>query len=145
MSGLEWSVLQDKIDVLPESLKDLLISIKTAGILENISTNRNLGPEQQVVFSVIIREIVMANTYIGTFISTLEDRLKISRDQAREIANTAVEQLFKPVLGDIKDLQRQRFGNLMPPSSTSGAMPREVPGADLPETGGNIINLRENK
>lgn len=135
--------LRARISALPISLQDLLVDYQTAEIIETVTNRFGFGEEQIRNLVTTIRSVIVADVYIGTLISALENGLKIPREQAREIANTVVDQLFKPALSDIKEVQRQKFGHLMPQAAGGKTPPVKAPGADLPETGGNIINLRD--
>ncbi|MDP2932982.1 MAG: hypothetical protein Q8N81_02520, partial [bacterium] len=91
----------------------------------------------------IIRDVILTDIYIGDMPAQISSKLGVDQNVAVEIARAIVSQLFAPVIEDIKKLQLQKFGKLpgsnAPQQSTT---PQKVPGEDLPESGGNIIDLR---
>jgi hypothetical protein len=87
----------------------------------------------------------MAEIFIGDMPTQISSKLGIDQGAALEIARAIVSRLFAPAIDDIKRLQLQKFGKLPGSSAQQTSQtkaPQPVPGEDLPETGGNIIDLR---
>lgn len=149
MSDLDWDELQDKIDKLPPVLSNILTSYKTSEFIENLTLRYSQSSKQGSDVARIIRDVVLADIYVGDVPAQISSKLEIDQNMALEIARAIVSQLFAPVIEDIKKLQLQKFGKL-PGSSTSQQTtpsgqpkpPQQIIGEELPETGGNIINLR---
>jgi hypothetical protein len=145
MSDLDWEKFQDKIDKMPPPLYNLLVDDKTSRFIEALIQKyiqiNTRGPE----IARIIRDVILADIYIGDMPAQISSKLGVDQNTALEIARAIVSQLFAPVIEDIKKLQLQKFGKL-PGSSTPQSSPQRplqhIPGEDLPETGGNIIDLR---
>jgi hypothetical protein len=133
---------------LPPAIKDILADFSSAEFVEEkVGPKFSLTPEQKKGFTEIVRDILIGDMYMGDMIQEIHERIGLDQSLARNLANDTVNQLFAPALDDIKKIQSERFGNRVgqnpPPVAappTSAARP--VPGADLPETNGNIIDLR---
>ncbi len=143
MSDSDWEKLQDKIDRIPPSLYDLMVDNKTSEFIGALTQKYTQLSVREPDIARIIRDVVLADIYIGDMPAQISSKLGVDQNIALEIARTIVSQLFAPVIDDIKKLQLQKFGKLPGPSTPQqSSAPRPVPGADLPETGGNIIDLR---
>ena len=141
--GFNWERFQDKIDTLPENLYGLLADERTADFIGSLTRSHAQLNVRGSDIARIIRDVVLADIYIGDMPAQISSKLGVDQNIALEIARTIVSQLFAPVIDDIKKLQLQKFGKLPGPSMPQqSSAPRPVPGADLPETGGNIIDLR---
>ncbi len=129
---------------LPQILGRILTNFSTAEFIEDkLGTVFGLTGNQKKEIARIVRDVILADIYIGDMPAQISSKLGVDQNTATEIARAIVSQLFAPVIEDIKKLQLQKFGKL-PGSSApqQPSVPRPVPGAELPETGGNIIDLR---
>ncbi len=144
MSDLDWDKLQDKIDKLPLVLGNILTSYKTSEFIEMLAQKYVQLSAQGPNIARIIRDVILADTYIGDMPAQISSKLGVDQNTALEIARAIVSQLFAPVIEDIKKLQMQKFGKLpgARASTQQPTAPQKVPGEDLPESGGNIIDLR---
>jgi len=147
--SFDWKKYQDKIDIMPESLYNVLISDNAPALIESIIQNYSLSLVQGSDIARVARDVVLADVYIGDMPSEISKRLGIDQNTGREIANQIVSQIFTPAIEDIKKMQAAKFPNRVAqrqaiPTQQPTA-PRPIPGADLPETGGNIIDLRNQK
>jgi len=140
--GFGWERFQDKIDALPENLYGLLVDEKTVDFIGSLTRRYAQLSVQGPDIARIIRDVILTDVYIGDMPSEVSKKLGVDQNMALEIARTVVSQLFAPVIEDIKKLQFQRFGKLPGSSAPQSTAPQKVPGEDLPETGGNIIDLR---
>ncbi len=144
--GFDWEGFQDKIDTLPENLYGLLVDEKTAYFIGSLTRSHAQLNVRGSDIARIIRDVVLADIYIGDLPAQISSKLGVDQNAALEIARTVVSQLFAPVIDDIKKLQLQKFGKLpsssAPQQSTQPRLPQHIPGEELPETGGNIIDLR---
>ncbi|MDP3954136.1 MAG: hypothetical protein Q8Q06_01815 [bacterium] len=118
----------EDIERLPQPLKDLLLSDGTAEAIESFGKNNNISEEQTEEISKIIRDVIMAYLYIGDMPSQIAVQAGVDQAKARDIANQIVNQLFKPVLTDLKNIQKEKFGQKMAsqekiPTSGSSTMP----------------------
>ncbi len=132
-------------EILSVKLKELLVSEITAAKVGKLSQNYHLSTNQIILLAMIIRYVIAGNLFIGDMPAQISSKLGVDQNTAVEIARTIVSQLFAPAIDDIKKLQLQKFGKLPGSSAQQPNTPRPVPGADLPETGGNIIDLRNQK
>ncbi len=155
--NFDWGKFQDKIDSISDDLFNLLVDETTSEFINKVGqTYAQINP-RIADLSRIIRDTILADIYIGDLPSEISNRLGVDPNTGREIANQIVSQLFTPTLDDIKKLQAAKFPgriNQQPPTpQQSVPMPTDRPpvplppqhkiiGEDLPETGGNIIDLR---
>lgn len=163
MSDLDWERLQTKIDKVPVLLYDLLVDSKTSDFIEGLLQKYIQLSVQGPDIARLIRDVVIADVFIGDMPQELSKRLGIDPTTAREVANLVVSQLFVPVLEDIKKVHNAKFPGRLPakpavpntpPAVTTPQKPppsfakasegtaEHYPGEDLPESGGNIIDLR---
>lgn len=132
---------------LPQILGRILTNFSTAEFIEEkLGVVFGLNTNQKKEIARIIRDVILADIYIGDMPAQISSKLGVDQSMATEIARAIVSQLFAPVIEDIKKLQLQKFGKL-PNSSTpqppqQARPPQHIPGEELPETGGNIIDLR---
>ena len=149
MSDLDWDKLQDKIDKLPIVLGNILTSYKTSEFIEMLAQKYVQLGVQWSDIARSVRDVVLADIYIGDMPAQISSKLGVDQNTALEIARAIVSQLFAPVIEDIKKLQLQKFGKLpgssAPQQSPQARPPQHIPGEELPETGGNIIDLRNQK
>ncbi len=159
LSDLALDKFEEKIEKLSPLMKDILMSPQSSRFIEKTVTSRNLSEIQGQDIARIIRDVIVADIYIGDMPAQISSKLGVDQNAATEIARAIVSQLFAPVIEDIKKLQLQKFGKL--PGSSAPQQPRQnfapqnlggqarppqhIPGEELPETGGNIIDLRNQK
>ena len=147
--GFDWERFQDKIDALSENLYNLLIDEATSDFIKTLAQKYPQLGVQGPDVARIIRDVILADVYIGDMPAQISSKLGIDQNMATEIARAIVSQLFAPVIDDIKKLQLQKFGKLPGPSAPQQPQqarpPQHIAGEELPETGGNIIDLRGQK
>jgi hypothetical protein len=160
--GFDYERFQDKLDALPTSLLDLLTDAPAMEFVQSLTQKYVSLSVQGPDVARIIRDVVIGDTFIGDLPQNITRRLGIDPNAAREVANLIVSRLLQPVLEDIKKVQATKFPSRVsqrpsapvsgiqqprvvpPPPPRPPAIPsqRNYPGQDLPETGGNIIDLR---
>lgn len=155
MSDLDWERLNTKIDRIPQTLADLLVDAKTSEFINTLTQKYIQLSVQGPDVARLIRDVVIADVFIGDMPQEISRRLGIDPATAREVANQIVSQLFTPVLEDLKQTHRAKFPNRITPQEGAGSRvqgtvnsatppPRQshYQGQELPESGGNIIDLR---
>lgn len=153
MNGSEWKTFQDKADKLSPRLAELLMAEPFTILLLSVMKRYNLNQDQGTNIARIVRAIAFADLYIGDMPSQLASRLDIDQSTAREIASIVVAQGFGQSLEEIKTIQTNKFGKFpqaSPPQNPASrpqmqSSPQKIPGEDLPETHGNLIDLRNQK
>ncbi len=155
LNDLALDKFEEKVEKLSPSAKDILMSPQSSRFIEKIVASKNLSEVQGQDIARIVRDVILADIYIGDMPAEISKRLGIDPGTALEIARAIVSQLFAPVIEDIKKLQLQKFRKL--PGSNQqqprqnfapqnlGGQAQYIPGEELPETGGNIIDLRNQK
>lgn len=149
MSDLTWERLQEKIDRIPTSLNNFLVDNKTSALIETLTQKYIQLSVQGPDVARLIRDVVIGDIFIGDMPKEISNRLGVDSTLAREVANQIVSQLFTPVLDDIKKVQNERYPGRLPAKPTlQVTVPQIKPaethyqGEELPESGGNIIDLR---
>lgn len=129
------------LKLLPQSLTDFLVSDETADLIGNISEHYDLTDVQTELISWLIRKVATGDEYIKDLPTSISSLVGIGIEQSTEIYNYLIKSVFAPYWEDIKKIQIQKFG-LEQTSSQTTSQVAKYPGEDLPETGGNIIDLR---
>lgn len=110
-------------------------------IEEKLGQRFKLSENQKTEATRIIRDVLLADTYIADVPLEISKRLGVNTSTGGDIANQIISQLFASALNDIERIQRQKFPGRVSGQPPAAAAP--IPGEDLPETGGNIIDLRQ--
>ena len=151
ISDSAWERLQDKIDRLPPALANLLTDFKTSDFVERLTQKHIQLSVQGPDVARLIRDTVIGDIFIGDMPQEIANRLGVDQTLAREVANQIISQLFTSVLEDIRKVQNIKFSGRLPakpfPSTAPQVRPVQPPishyeGEGLPESGGNIIDLR---
>lgn len=150
MSDFAWDKLQDRIDQLPANLINFLSANNTSGYIQILTQKYASLSTQGPDVARLIRDVVIGDVFIGDMPSEISRRLGIDPTTAKEIANQIVSQLFTPVLEDIKKVQAAKFPGRLPAKSQEQVLSSKIQGSgshyqgeNLPESGGNIIDLRQ--
>ena len=153
--GFEYSRFQDKLDKLPGNLVDFLLEPSVVDFIESITKKYVQLSVQGPDIARLLRDVIIGDIFIGDMPQAMSNRLGIDPALAREVANQIVSQLFTPVIEDIKKVQNERYPGKLPqkpapvtPQQSSVEVTpqqRHYQGEDLPESGGNIIDLRNTK
>ena len=120
LTGPEWDNFNNKVESLPSALKDAILSLKAAEVIESVGSSNGLKDEQIEELSKITRDVIIAKLFIGDMPSQIAVQVGVDSIKARDIANKIVNQLFVPVLEDLKRVQKDRFGNKMDQFGRSG-------------------------
>jgi hypothetical protein len=138
---------------LPAALKDFLSSAKTADMILNFGRQNNLADHQISSVAAVIRYLLIGQIYIGDLPKTLAYVMQMNDALAIELSRKIVRDILAPVIDDLKKVQLQKFGKLpglsqqpsqnFAPQNLGGQAPQHIPGEELPETGGNILDLRK--
>jgi hypothetical protein len=150
--SFDWEKFQNQIDSLNENLYTLLTSNEAVILIKGFVSQYNFSLMQGSEIARVLRDTILSNIFIGDMPLEISKRLNIDLGVATGIANQIVSQIFAPALDDIKKLQAVKFpGRVGQPQQTQQptpqplSVPRQFQGANLPETGGNIIDLRNQK
>lgn len=153
---LAWEKLNSKIDRLPQTLADIMADSITSEFIEGLTKKYIQLSVQGPDIARLIRDVVIADVFIGDMPQELSRRLGIDQQLAREVANQIVSQLFAPILEDLKKVHREKFPGRLPAKpqergagsrvqGTGGQQVAHYQGEELPESGGNIIDLRNTR
>lgn len=134
----DWDIFANKFIKLSVNVKDVMISSATAYYLEFISKNFDLNQNQSSNLSRIVRDILLADEFIGDFPVLISSRLQIDKTVAGQIAGKIVGVLFAPAIEDIKNTQKEKFKDRI--VQTKSNQTRQPP--PNVSTEGNVINLR---
>ena len=117
---------QAKLDATSEVLHKILFSDVTFSFLIKTAVEYDLTDDQAKEVSRIVRDILLGDLYLGDMIAQVKEKLGIDEEKARAISNALGEELFTPVLDEIKKLQLKNFSDRIGPVQQ-----------------GNMINLKK--
>src|SRR3989338_9864136 len=105
----DWDVFANKFIELPVSTKDIMVSDITASYLKNLSEKFGLDQNQSSDLSRIVRDVLLADAFLGDFPALISSKLGVEASIANQIANKIVSELFALAIEDIKNMQREKF------------------------------------
>ena len=135
------SLLLNKIDALPESLKDVLTNPDVAIFLqENIVDKYSLLSEEANKLYLLIGAIIFGDIYLGDMVKFIAEKLDLDLAAGRIIANEIFSFLFsRESLEELKNLHLSKFGQVRMDASSNN----QEPPAKQNESS-NIVDLRNN-
>ena len=140
----EQNQFYQQLKTLPGSIAGVLFGMETAAMIEKISQEKKLNQKQSEEFSRLIRKILTAEVYLGNIVQELKNKLSVTEETAKELANDLISQLFDESLEDIKKLHVEKFGRPAAEVATPSDSKSQIPEKDKPQiiNPGNIVNLR---
>ncbi len=117
---------------LPLSVQDLLSDEKTADYLWTLGQNNNFTDDQIALMARKVREIVVGKIPLDSFASEISRELPCDQNYAAELVRFITNDLFAPIMDDIKKIQQE----MTPPPPTPFISSQET-------NKNNIIDLRE--
>ena len=140
----EQNQFYQQLKTLPGSIAGVLFGMETAAMIEKISQEKKLNQKQSEEFSRLIRKILTAEVYLGNIVQELKNKLSVTEETAKELANDLISQLFDESLEDIKKLHVEKFGRPAADVATPSNSKSQIPERDKPQiiNPGNIVNLR---
>ena len=140
----EQNQFYQQLKTLPGSIAGVLFGMETAAMIEKISQEKKLNQKQSEEFSRLIRKILTAEVYLGNIVQELKNKLSVTEETAKELANDLISQLFDESLEDIKKLHVEKFGRPAAEVATPSDSKSQIPERDKPQiiNPGNIVNLR---
>lgn len=152
------NIFLNEFGLLPPSLQSFLTSDETSEAIADLSEHYDLGIAQTELVAWTIRDTVTGNTYIKELPQLIVRMTGLNLQKSTDIFNYIIKNIFAPYWEDIKKIQISKFGNeesspqqtpVNPPSfheQNMASLPKQqYPGEELPETGSNIIDLRNQK
>ncbi len=140
---------------LPDKIDAILTGFGTAEFIEErLGVKLQLTTEQKTEITKIIRDVLLGDTFIGDMPTIISQKLNLDQNTSRETSSMLISELFAPAIEEIKKMQAANFPDRVgkkqnPPTAPQPqSMPQKqqkIPGEELPETGGNIIDLRNQK
>mgnify|MGYP001599050024 FL=1 len=106
---------------LPESIRNILMDSSTAEFIEdNLGPNFDLSRVQITEITRIIRDVLLGEFSVNNMALVISRNLKIDLTVANQIQSKVTNDLFGPVIEDIKNLQTQKpqereYGMVVPP------------------------------
>lgn len=124
-----------KINALSEEIQEMLFDPATEENLRKIAEQFGINQNQTIEMTHLVKDLLLADIYLGNIVSEVRSRLAVSEGTAREIANGIITQIFAPALEELKRVHIEKFGKKNPAAE-------ETPAA-LPDTNpNNMVNLR---
>lgn len=124
-----------KVKQLPDKIQGLMIDMSTAEFIKKIVTDFRLTEEKGEEIARIIRDILLTDVYYKDLRNAVEKRLKIDENMAQQIADTINNQLFAPIMEELKKIQAP----LEMPQKTAEATATHF---EEPVPDENVIDLR---
>lgn len=128
LNEAERNIYIDKTLSIPLSMQNILTDFSTAEFIEEtLGARFDLSPGQKKSIARIIRDILLGSVYLGSIIELIEQGSSFSKEEAKEIADMLVFNLFQPAIEDIKNSQKQIFSGkpLVQASSTLPSLKTE--------------------
>jgi len=135
---LDWDKFLKKINTLPVSIKNTLTDADTVEFIIMISEDFDLSDEQSSNLSRIVRDILLADEFLGDFPRLISSKLGVDMNIANQVANKIASELFAPAIEDIKNMQREKFKDRIAQAKSNQA---QQPPPNIEQ--GNVINLRD--
>ena len=126
-----WQDFEERISGASEGIKLVLINTATALYLMDLGVDLNLSDEQLSNIARIIRDIALGKEYLGDMTALLQERLVIDQMLAQTVSNRLLNELLKPAMEDIKQVQLKYFQNRIASKATPIGTTK------------NILNLRK--
>ncbi|OGN29799.1 MAG: hypothetical protein A3A33_00700 [Candidatus Yanofskybacteria bacterium RIFCSPLOWO2_01_FULL_49_25] len=135
----ERDTLYDKIWAAPETIQGLFFNSGTPAKVKSVCDHFKLTDEQSALLSRYIRNVTIANAYIGDMTADLQAQLGVDAQTAQGIANALMTDLLVPAMGGISQLQAEAFKDKI--VQNQELMQKAAKTAGVPTK--NVINLRD--
>ncbi|MEK7589383.1 MAG: hypothetical protein AAB479_02035 [Patescibacteria group bacterium] len=122
----------ERYQKLPESIQNFLTDFKTADYMWSLGQNNNFTDDQIALMARKVREIVVGKIPLDSFASEISRELPCDQNYAAELVRFITNDLFAPIMDDIKKIQQE----MIPPPPTPFISSQET-------NKNNIIDLRE--
>ena len=109
LNGQERDKFINDLGQLSVELKNFFTAKETAESIFEIGRSNVLIDGQISRLAQLIRDLVLGNIFIKDFTSILTERLDIDEPTAFKLVNRITSELLKPVIEDIKRIQRNKF------------------------------------
>jgi len=129
--------LNANFSALSDKLRTHFASIETVEKIIEIEKKYQLSEESTSKLSYIIAIILLGKLNIINFVTTLQEKYNLEREQARQLARDINSEIFLPVKDDLKKIHN------------ISEWPRENENAnktpETPQFNGNVVNLKKHK
>lgn len=105
----EHELFYAKINALPETIQNILLSVGLEETLEKTSGQFNLKPEQIGALTRLVRDIIITDVYFGNLVNELKLRLHLDEEGAKTVAAQLISEIFSPALEDFKKEHKEKF------------------------------------
>lgn len=99
---------------LPDSIVNLLFGEDTPGIIKSFAQTFQLQLKQIASLSRLIRQLLVADSYLGNIVPDLVQKLGLEEKKASDLAKAIISQLLTPALPELKNLHLSKFGQPKP-------------------------------
>ncbi len=139
-SNFNWQRFCEQLELAPTSIKELIFNLNTALFLRNnIAHKFSLNHEQSISLSRVLRDVLIAEIYLGDLNGQLKERLGITEEVAKEIAAITLNQLFAPILEELRSMHKTRFKREDPVSDNGQATTSHM--LPPPTNPNNVLDL----
>ena len=122
LSNVEKENYTENFRKLSTSLREIATKLETTIFIEEVlGTQFKLDHSQMKDIARIIRDIILSDIYLGDIVRTVQERLQVDEQKAKEISSMIVSQLFAPVMEELKKAQMEKYGDKMGAQATPQA------------------------
>ncbi len=140
-------------------IKDILFDFSTAEFIQDkLVPHHGLDLNQGKEINRVIRDVLLAHTFIGDMIGEVQAKLAVQENMAKNITSMIVSELFAPAIEEIKKMQEEKFNHRLKTVPNQENKPKEEiqfkpeeptqkkvfsnPAASLDVNRNNILDLR---
>lgn len=118
-----------KVNKLPQTVKEVLLSNETAKKVSNINDRYKLNPEQRVKTAQIIGKALVKDIPLNELINNIKTQLNLETKKVELLTFEIIQTFFLPL--------KQYFPN------SEILIKKSQPKTSIPESSTNVVNLKE--
>jgi hypothetical protein len=128
---------------LPQDLRQTIFSVETAEKLNKIAEKNSLDKNQLWWASYITGMILLGETNIVNFVKALQEKCRLDKESARQLARDINQAVFLPVKESLKKIHRVPEWPRENEAASLKPEPAEAnPEPNGPKINGNLVDLK---
>lgn len=132
--------VEDRLDLLPEKLKDIGFSPATVAALRVITEKEHLSYEKTGIVSELVGYVILGFLHAEDLGKEIRDVLGINQQIADSIAREIEKKIFAPIMNDLKKVYKPAALDSV--AAGAGKISVDLPGPTPPISPEDIINLK---
>lgn len=131
LSGNEaiWQDFLIKVNASLKKVQNILIDVETIDFLAGITEEFGFSEGQSKELTRTVRDILLADIFLGDFPALISQKLNIETETTNQIVQKIIGELFAPAIEDIKNIQREKFGDRI--AQARSDQPQQIPPAPV--------------